>query len=98
MAVSGVANDRCRQKGSGEVLLGFFDTFGQLRNRHTYIGRPELPALAQRLIGVCHVMARAPKPVPILRLSSPGKTGAAMLGGDHLNHLRLLYHAMLSAV
>src|SRR5260370_18694405 len=71
ITVAGMADDRRRQKGSGEVLLGFSDAFGQPLNRHVYIGRPELRAVAQRLIGVDHVMSPTPKLVAILGLRCP---------------------------
>src|SRR5580693_2001257 len=98
ITVSGMANDWCGQKGAGKVLLRFGDAFGQSRNRDADIGRPELCALAQRLISVDDIMARPPKLPAILRLGSPGKIGAAMLGGDHLDHPRLFRHADLAAV
>src|SRR3974377_1500493 len=55
IAVAGMANDRPWYKACGEVLLRFGDAFGQPRNRHAYICRPELRAVAQRLIGVDYV-------------------------------------------
>ena len=44
IAVSGMPDYRRRQKGSGDVLLRLGDAFGQPRNRHADIGRPELRA------------------------------------------------------
>jgi hypothetical protein len=53
------------------------------------------PALAQRLIGVDYIMPWPPEVTAILWLGCPGKVGAAMIGGDHLSHLRLLRHVRL---
>jgi hypothetical protein len=98
ITVSGMANDRCRQKGAGKVFLRFGDAFGQSRNRDADIIRPELCALAQGLISVGDIMARPPKLPTILRVGSPGKIGAAMLGDDHLDRPRLFRHADLCTV
>ena len=61
IAVADMADDRRGQKRACDVLLRFGDAFGQPRNRHADIGRPELRTLPQRLIGVDDVMAQRAK-------------------------------------
>ena len=60
IAVADMADDWREEKGSCDVLLGFDDAFGQPRNWHADIGRPDLCAWAQRPIGINDVMTRPP--------------------------------------
>src|SRR5208283_3717697 len=98
VAVSGMTNDRSLYKRRNQVLLSFGDAFGQPRNRHANIGRPELRALASRLIRIGSVMARSPKLAAIIRLGCPGKVGATMLKCDLLDRFRLLFYTALDAM
>jgi len=93
VTVAGMADDRCGQKRSCHILLRLDDAFSKPRNWHTDIRRPELSFLPQGPICIGDVMTGAPKLGTILRLGYPGKIATAMLGGDHLNQLRLLCHA-----
>src|SRR5271165_1026773 len=98
VAVADMADNRRWQEGGCDVLLRRDNAFGQPRNRHTDISREDLPAGAQRLVGVNDVMPCPPELLAVLRPGRPGEICAAMVGDDFLNYLRLLRHASLRAV
>src|SRR5271166_5142508 len=97
-ALADMADNRRWQEAGRDVLLRRDNAFGQPRNRHTDISREDLPAGAQRLVGVNDVMPCPPELLAVLRPGRPGEICAAMVGDDFLNYLRLLRHASLRAV
>ena len=60
VTVAGMADNQCWQERGCNIFLGRDNTFGQPRNRHTYIGRENLPAWAHRPVCVNDVMSRPP--------------------------------------
>src|SRR5271165_504426 len=98
VAVADMADNRRWQEGGCDVFLRRDNAFGQPRNRYTDIGREDLPARAQRSVGVNDVMPCPPQFLAVLRPGCPGEICTTMTGGDFLDHLRLLHHTGLRAV
>ena len=84
VAIADMPDQRRDEEAAFEVLLGLENALGQPGDRHAHVGRPDLAARAQRLVGVGHVVARCPQMRALFLLGGPLELAAAVLGGNRL--------------